>query len=78
MWYGRVKLVCFTKSISDRRERIIGAVRHRMNSESQANRRSHRLLATFKARRGEFPSMIFNFLCNSTRVLCYTNIMLST
>lgn len=27
---------------------------------------------------GEFPSMIFNFLCNSTRVLCYTNIMLST
>ncbi len=43
-----------------------------MNSASQANRRSHRLLATFKARRGEFPSMIFNFLCNSTRVLCYT------
>ena len=66
------------KSISDRRERIIGAVRHSRNSASQANRRSHRLLATFKARRGEFPSMIFNFLCNSTRVLCYTNIMLST
>ncbi len=33
----------FKKSISDRRERIIGAVRHRMNSASQANRRAYRM-----------------------------------
>ena len=66
------------KSISDRRERIIGAVRHRMNSASQANRRAYRLIVTFKVWGEEFPSMILNFLSDSTRVLCYTIIMLST
>lgn len=68
----------FLKSISDRRERIIGAVRHRRNSGLLANRRAYRLIVTFKVWGEEFPSMILNFLSDSTRVLCYTIIMLST
>lgn len=55
------------KSISDRR-----------NSGLLANRRAYRLIVTFKVWGEEFPSMILNFLSDSTRVLCYTIIMLST
>lgn len=66
------------KSISDRRERIIGALRHRRNSGLLANRRAYRLIVTFKVWGEEFPSVILNFLSDSTRVLCYTIIMLST
>lgn len=65
------------KSISDRRERIIGAVRHHRNSGLLANRRAYRLIVTFKVWGEEFPSMILNFLSDSTRVLCYNIIMLS-
>lgn len=54
------------KSISDRRERIIGAVRHRRNSGLLANRRAYRLIVTFKVWGEEFPSMILNFLSDST------------
>lgn len=43
-----------------------------------ANRRAYRLIVTFKVWGEEFPSMILNFLSDSTRVLCYTIIMLST
>ena len=64
------------KSISDRRERIIGAVRHRRNSGLLANRRAYRLIVTFKVCCGELSSMIFNFFCNSTRILWYTNLTL--
>ena len=76
---GEQKCAPFSwKSISDRRERIIGAVRHRRNSGLLANRRAYRLIMTFKVWGEEFPSMILNFLSDSTRVLCYTIIMLST
>lgn len=49
-----------------------------INLRPLANRRAYRLIVTFKVWGEEFPSMILNFLSDSTRVLCYTIIMLST
>ena len=57
------------KSISDRRERIIGAVRHRRNSGLLANRRAYRLIVTFKV----FTTVLVNYKLHSTIVLCYNN-----
>lgn len=61
--------------------RRAGYIRNRAMHEyisTHANRRAYRLIVTFKVWGEEFPSMILNFLSDSTRVLCYTIIMLST